>query len=55
MISQKLKIIIALFAVSTNGANLYKGIATLHETKAAGDGAQIRGSLTFTVCSQFVA
>jgi len=48
MISQKLKIIIALFAVSTNGANLYKGIATLHETKAAGDGAQIRGSLTFT-------
>lgn len=48
MISQKLKIIIALFAVSTNGANVYQGIATIHETKAAGTGAKIRGSLTFT-------
>lgn len=47
MVLKKLRIIaLALFAVSTNGAGLYKGVATIHETQAAGK--EIRGSLIFT-------
>ena len=37
-------------AIPAYAAGVLKGIATLHETQAAGEGATIRGTIEFTVC-----
>jgi len=48
MMSRALAAMLVVFALPTNVEGVLKGIATIHETKAAGTGATIRGTLFFT-------